>query len=64
MSTIPKIEAGQTWQTRNRSTILIDEIVENNGAFPVRSGNGYWQANGKYWADDYNHGKDLIKLVK
>ncbi|MDQ6479823.1 hypothetical protein [Dyadobacter sp. LHD-138] len=59
-----EIKAGQTWKTRNGLSVHIDETGLDNGAFPVRSGHNYWQANGRYWEDNYDHGKDLITLIK
>lgn len=59
----PEIKAGQIWVMRNRNRIKIDEILSDNGHFPVRSGKWYWQANGRYWNDTWDHNKDLIKLV-
>jgi hypothetical protein len=65
MTTTKTIEAkaGQTWLMRNGQKMTIEKIDSSNGDFPILVGNQSWMACGKYWAEDYNHGKDLIKQV-
>lgn len=58
------IRAGQTWRMRNKQTVTIDEVHADNGLTPVRSGEQYWQTNGRYWSSDRKHSKDLIEQVK
>lgn len=59
-----KFEAGQVWLARGGAKFPITEIVEGNGSFPVKSGDMFWMANGKYWSDDLEHSKDLITLIE
>lgn len=58
----PEIKVGQIWVTRGGKTIVIDLIDDQNGIYPVRSGDLYWQSNGRYWSDSFDDTKDLIKL--
>ncbi len=58
------IKAGQTWRMRNKQTVTIDEVLADNGLTPVKSGDQYWQPNGRYWSDGIQHPKDLIEQVK
>ena len=57
-------QARQVWEQRNGQRITIDQIDLENGAFPIRVGQYQsWMATGRYWAEGYNHSKDLIKQV-
>ncbi|MET7253611.1 hypothetical protein [Dyadobacter fermentans] len=58
------IEAGQTWRMRNGKPKFIDELMRDNRPTPVRSGEEYWQTNGRYWSNEQQHSKDLIEQVK
>lgn len=57
------IKAGQIWETRSGQQIKIDAVLSNYGSTPVKSENSYWQTNGRYWSDQYQHSKDLIKQI-
>ncbi|MGN7887429.1 hypothetical protein [Dyadobacter sp. 22481] len=58
-----QIKAGQVWEARNKTTHKIDEVMQENGSTPVRSQDQYWQLNGRYWSDAYQHQKDLILRI-
>ena len=58
-----EIKAGQTWLIRKGKTIVIDEILTNNGDFSVKAGDTFWMRNGKFWSEEFEHSKDLIKLT-
>ncbi|MCE6987468.1 hypothetical protein [Dyadobacter sp. CY323] len=63
MEATEQIAAGQVWQQRNLQNVTIDEILEDNGSTPVKSGIEFWQLNGRFWDDNTNHSKDLIKRI-
>jgi hypothetical protein len=59
-----KIEAGQYWQMRSGKIVQIDKL-ESADPHSVKSGDKLsWQQNGRYWNDDYDHQKDLIRKVE
>ena len=60
---IPEIIAGQTWRQRDGKLVVIERILNNNGSTPIKAGDDYWMENGRYWSDDVDHKKDLIKLI-
>lgn len=57
-------KAGETWRTRNGELVTIEKIDPENGDYPIRVGSGSWMASGRYWAEGYEHSKDLIEKVK
>lgn len=64
----PEIKPGQIWETRSGpgrvgQRVKIDAVLPNHGNTPVKSENSYWQTNGRYWSDEHEHSKDLIKLI-
>ncbi|WP_031527031.1 hypothetical protein [Dyadobacter crusticola] len=63
MENTEQIAAGQVWQQRNKETVTIDEVLEENGSTPVRVGERYWQLNGRYWDDKTEHSRDLVKRI-
>ncbi|WP_019942589.1 hypothetical protein [Dyadobacter beijingensis] len=58
-----QIKAGHVWEARNKTVHKIDEVMQRNGSTPVRSEGQYWQLNGRYWSDAYEHQKDLIRRI-
>lgn len=60
----PTIKAGQTWIMRNGQTITIDTIVPED-PHPLKHGKQMaWQANGRYWDDEFDSKMDLIRIVE
>lgn len=57
-------KAGQTWRMRNGETIVIEKIDPDNGDFPILVDKSSWMASGRYWAEGYEHSKDLVEKVK
>lgn len=57
------IKVGQVWLRRDGLIVPIDAISPDD-AHPIKHGKMLcWQANGRYWSDEFDHSKDIIKRI-